>query len=197
MAMASPKREFRGVWIQTAFQTHYKNMDGPALKKYFTDMLDSFEDAGFNAVVFQVRPTADAFYKSDLEPWSRFLTGERGKDPAFDWDPMEFLIEECHKRFMEFHAWINPYRVTCTSSERLPSNHMYYKESDRFVKFDGKIYFDPGQPQNRVYIKEIVNDIVRRYDIDAIHFDDYFYPYPVKGKTFNDDAGFALYGQKM
>lgn len=196
-AMASPKREFRGVWIQTAFQTHYKNMDGPALKKYFTDMLDSFEDAGFNAVVFQVRPTADAFYKSDLEPWSRFLTGERGKDPAFDWDPMEFLIEECHKRFMEFHAWINPYRVTCTSSERLPSNHMYYKESDRFVKFDGKIYFDPGQPQNRVYIKEIVNDIVRRYDIDAIHFDDYFYPYPVKGKTFNDDASFALYGQKM
>ena len=193
----APKREFRGVWVQTAFQEHYQQKSEADLRRYFTEMLDCFKDAGFNALIFQVRPSADAFFKSEKEPWSRFLTGERGKSLNTNWDPMEFLINECHNRNIEFHAWINPYRVTVSSSETLPKNHLYYREKERFVKYEGKIYFDPGMPQNRTYIKEIVEDIVTRYDVDAIHMDDYFYPYPVKGREFNDNHSFALYGKKM
>ena len=123
----APKREFRGVWVQTAFQEHYQQKSEADLRRYFTEMLDCFKDAGFNALIFQVRPSADAFFKSEKEPWSRFLTGERGKSLNSNWDPMEFLINECHNRNIEFHAWINPYRVTVSSSETLPKNHLYYR----------------------------------------------------------------------
>ena len=106
------KREFRGAWIQTAFQERFIRMDALQAQKHLIEILDNLKTSGFNAVIFQVRPSADAFYQSDMEPWSRFLTGKRGLRPNQEWDPMAFMIVECHKRNMEFHACINPYRVT-------------------------------------------------------------------------------------
>ena len=196
-AQDAPKREFRGAWLQTAFQDRYVNQSAEENKKFLIESLDKLKNAGINAVLFQVRPSADAFYNSEIEPTSRFWTGVQGVKPNQQWDPMEFLIEECHKRCMEFHAWINPYRVTISKNEKLSANHIYNKNPDWFVRFNDRLYFDPGLPQSRTYIREVIKDIVTRYDIDAIHFDDYFYPYPVKGKIFNDNKSFAAYGAKM
>lgn len=191
-----PKREFRGAWLQTVYQDGFKKRTTEQNKAYLREQLDRLHLAGINAVLFQVRPSADAFYKSDIEPWSRFLT-DAGKAPAPFWDPLEFMVEECHARGMELHAWINPYRVTTSSKDVLPKGHLYHKHPERFIRFDNKIYFDPGRPENREHIAKVVTDIVRRYDIDGIHFDDYFYPYPVKGRKFNDDASFRKYGKGM
>lgn len=196
-AQEAPKREFRGAWLQTVYQEQFAKMDRGTMQKYLCDMLDKLQDVGINAIVFQVRPSSDAFYASKIEPWSRHLTGRQGKAPASGWDPMEFLIEECHKRNMEFHAWLNPYRVTTSKNELLTMNHIYHKNPEWFVEYDGKIYFDPGLPQSRRHIRKVVADIVSRYDVDAIHMDDYFYPYPVKGLEFPDDASFAAYHKQM
>lgn len=152
--------------------------------------------AGVNAVIFQVRPTADAFYISSIEPWSVYLTGENGKAPAEIWDPLEFMIDECHSRGMELHAWLNPYR-SVTTAEKVQSSHLTRTEPERFIVFSKRYYFDPGMPENRKLINDVVSDIVSRYDVDAIHMDDYFYPYPVKGVRFNDDKSFARYGKGM
>lgn len=191
------KREFRGAWLQTVYQGQYASMSKNEMQRYFTDLLDRLERAGINALVFQVRPSADTFYPSKLEPWSKFLTGRQGKAPVPNWDPMAFLIEECHKRNMEFHAWLNPYRVTTSKNEVLTFNHIYHQHPEWFVEYDGKTYFDPGLPQSRKHIREVVKDIVTRYDVDAIHMDDYFYPYPVNGVPFPDDASFRAYHKKM
>ncbi|MDE5675195.1 MAG: family 10 glycosylhydrolase, partial [Muribaculaceae bacterium] len=126
------------------------------------------------------------------------LTGKRGKAPVPEWDPMEFAIEEAHKRGMEFHAWLNPYRVTSNAKEVLPANHLSKKEPYRFVKFNGQTFFDPAYKENRDHICKIVDDIVSRYDIDGIHIDDYFYPYPANGKKFQgDDASYRKFGNGM
>lgn len=189
----TPKREFRGVWISTAWQEQYKNMSVPQLKNYFTAMLDSLQNYHVNAVIFQARPCADAFYVSDIEPWSRHFTGEQGKAPDILFDPMEFLIEEAHKRNMEFHAWLNPYRVTTSENEILHPSHIYHRHPDWFIRYGNQIYFDPGLPESRAHICQVVQDIVTRYDIDAIHMDDYFYPYPISGIPFPDDYSFNRY----
>lgn len=188
------KREFRGVWIHTVQQSQYKTMTPIEMQRYFIDMLNQFQQAGINALVFQVRPQADAFYKSNLEPWSRFLTGEQGLEPNPEWDPMAFLIRECHARNIEFHAWLNPYRVTNSENEKLSENHIYWKHPEWFVKYGKQIYFDPGMPECRNYIRQVVKDIVTRYNVDAIHMDDYFYPYPISGEVFPDDETFRAYG---
>lgn len=193
---SSPKREFRGAWLHTVYQGQYKSMGTEGCKKYLIAQLDSLRDMGINAVLFQVRPQADAFYDSKLEPWSRFLTDD-GKAPTPYWDPLEFMVEECHKRGMELHAWLNPYRVTSSAKQTLPAGHIYHKHPERFVRYDGKLYFNPAIPENRKFICEVVGDIVSRYDIDAIHFDDYFYPYPVAGKEFPDAKEFDKYGKGM
>lgn len=189
-----PKREFRGAWIQTAWQGQYKTMNSTQMKAYFSNMLDKFQSAGINAVIFQVRPQADAFYYSELEPWSSFLTGTQGKPMADGFDPLTFLVDECHKRNMELHAWLNPYRVSLSENQVLTKNHIYYQYPDRFVKYGTQIFFDPGIPANREFICKVVKDIVKRYNVDAIHMDDYFYPYPIAGKPFPDDRSFATYG---
>jgi len=189
------KREFRGVWIQTVFQSEYALMSDDEMKADFISKLDVLSDCGFNALVFQVRSEADAWYESEFEPWSRFCTGLQGKPRAFD--PMSFLIRECHNRGMEFHAWINPYRAGASGISPLSQDHIYYKHPDWFVLYNNKLYFDPGNPQCAKYICKIVYDIVGRYDIDAIHLDDYFYPYPIKGIPFPDDKSFELYGKKF
>ena len=195
---ANPKREFRGAWLHVIGQSQYQNMGTNRAKQYIQQQLDKLQAAGCNAVIFQVRPTADALYKSDLEPWSAWLTGTRGKAPDPDWDPMEFTIQEAHNRGMEFHAWLNPYRVTSSAKEVLPASHMSKKHPERFVKFNGQTFFDPAYPENRDFICRVVEDIVSRYDVDAIHIDDYFYPYPANGKKFNaDDASYAKFGKGM
>lgn len=195
-----PKREFRGAWLHTVFQDQYLKQSTEQNKTYLAAQLDSLERAGVNAILWQVRPCADAFYKSNLEPWSRFLT-DGGKAPSPYWDPLQFMIDECHKRGMELHAWLNPYRVTATKNHNnsLPESHVYHREKDRFVIYDGdgKLYFDPGLPENRKFITDVVMDIIKNYDVDAIHFDDYFYPYPAAGKDFPDDKSYAKYGDGM
>ena len=188
------KREFRGAWIQTAFQGEYKDMTPARMKKDFIRKLNYLQACGINAIIFQVRPEADAFYKSDIEPWSRFFTGEQGVAPAGEFDPMAFLIQECHKRNMEFHAWLNPYRASTAGNTRFADSHIYHKHPEWFVTYNKQILFDPGLPESRQFICRVVRDIVGRYDVDAIHMDDYFYPYPIKGKDFPDDASFARYG---
>lgn len=193
----NPKREFRGAWLQTVYQSQYARQSTAENKKYLSELLDRLQEAGINAVIFQVRPSADAFYESKIEPWSRFLTGTAGKAPQPMWDPLAFMVEECHARGMELHAWLNPYRVTTSKNEKLPRGHIYYKHPERFVTYDGKVYFDPGIPENRKYIARVVDDIVSRYDVDAIHFDDYFYPYPVAKRQFPDDKSYKKYGKGM
>lgn len=194
----NPKREFRGAWLHVIGQTQWQGKSTEQAKRYIEDQFQKLQDAGCNAVIFQVRPTADAVYRSEIEPWSAWLTGKRGKAPVPEWDPMEFAIEEAHKRGMEFHAWLNPYRVTSNAKEVLPADHLSKKEPYRFVKFNGQTFFDPAYKENRDHICKIVDDIVSRYDIDGIHIDDYFYPYPANGKKFQgDDASYRKFGNGM
>lgn len=190
---AYPKREFRAAWIQSV-NGQFRGMPTEKLKQNLIGQLNSLQKAGINAIIFQVRPEADALYASRLEPWSRFLTGVQGKAPEPYWDPMQFMIDECHKRGMEFHAWINPYRTKTTLKSELAPNHVYNIHPEWLVTYGDQLYFDPALPESRRHICMVVSDIVSRYDVDAIHMDDYFYPYPIKGKDFPDDASFARFG---
>src|SRR5690554_6351207 len=193
-AEGAPKHEFRGAWVQTVGQSRYRQMNSAAMKHYLSEMVRKFDEAGINAVIFQIRPEADAFYKSDLEPWSRFLSGTQGVAPDDpDFDPLAYIIDECHKRGMELHAWLNPYRAKANVNNNLAPGHIYWTYPDRFVQYGTQLYFDPGLPENRGFVCEVVRDIVTRYDVDAIHMDDYFYPYPVAGEPFPDDRSFNLY----
>lgn len=188
-----PKREFRGAWIQ-AVNGQFRGVPTEKLKQTLIDQLNSLQGAGINAIIFQVRPEADALYASNIEPWSRFLTGTQGKAPSPYWDPMQFMIDECHRRSMEFHAWVNPYRVKTSLNNTLAPGHIYTEHPEWFVTYNNQLHFDPALPESRNYICKVVADIVSRYDVDAIHMDDYFYPYPAKGADFPDDASFARYG---
>ena len=190
---AYPKREFRAAWIQSV-NGQFRGMPTEKLKQNLIGQLNSLQKAGINAIIFQVRPEADALYASRLEPWSRFLTGVQGKAPEPYWDPMQFMIDECHKRGMEFHAWINPYRTKTTLKSELAPNHVYNIHPEWFVTYGDQLYFAPALPERRRHICMVVSGIVSRYDVDAIHLDDYFYPYPFKGKDFPDDASFARFG---
>ncbi len=192
-----PKREFRGVWLHIVGNTQIRTMSEAQVKEMFIQTLDSLEQAGCNAVIFQVRPQADAFYPSHLEPWSRFLTGVQGQAPDPLWDPLQFMIEESHKRGMELHAWCNPYRVTSNDKEELAPDHLFFSNPDIFKRYGTQLYFDPGEPASREHTVSVIADIVRRYDVDAIHFDDYFYPYPVKYEEFHDDASFVKYAKEQ
>lgn len=191
-----PKREFRGAWLHTVFQDQYHRQTTEQNKAYLRQQFDRLHAAGVNTVIFQVRPQADAFYPSKLEPWSRFLS-DNGAAPEPFWDPLKFAIDEAHARGMELHAWLNPYRVTSSKNQTLPSNHIYHNHPEWFVRYDGKLYFDPALPESREFITNVVMDIVNRYDVDGIHFDDYFYPYPVKGVEFPDAKSYAKYGQGL
>lgn len=192
-AQRYPKREFRAAWIQTV-NGQFRGMPTEKVKQILIDQLNSLQGAGINAIIFQIRPEADALYASKLEPWSRFLTGVQGEVPNPYWDPMEFMIEECHKRGMEFHAWINPYRVKTTLKSQLAPGHIYNIHPEWFVKYGDQLFFDPALPESRRHICMVITDIVTRYDVDAIHMDDYFYPYPIKGQDFPDNESFARYG---
>ena len=192
---ALPKYEFRGAWMHIIGQKQYAQMTPEQTQEYLINQLDLLQRANCNAVIWQIRPQADAAYQSDLEPWTRWLTGEPGKAPQPVWDPLQFMIEQTHKRGMELHAWINPYRVTSSEEDKPAPGHIYYEHPECFLKYaDGKLYFDPGLPESRDFIDTVVRDILTRYDIDALHMDDYFYPYPVTGAEFPDTASYNAYG---
>ncbi|MDD4108715.1 MAG: family 10 glycosylhydrolase, partial [Prolixibacteraceae bacterium] len=142
----------------------------------------------------QVHPASDAFYPSALEPWTRYLTGVPGRAPEPFYDPLKFWIDECHRRGMELHAWLNPYRVALNANQPLASDHIVFRHPEWVVKYGSGLYFDPGLPQTREFVVAVVKDIVSRYDVDAIHFDDYFYPYPLQ-EDFPDTASFNFYNR--
>lgn len=197
LSEASPKREFRGGWIHVVGNNVIKTLPTDKVKSMIIEALDSLQSTGCNAVIFQVRPTADAFYISDIEPWSRYLSGEQGVAPNPLWDPLQFVIENAHSRGMEVHAWCNPYRVTLQESDTLCAEHIYFQHPDIFVKYGKQIYFNPTEPASKAHTVKVIRDIVRRYDIEAVHFDDYFYPYPIAGERFNDDASFKKYAKSQ
>lgn len=189
----NPKREFRGAWIQ-AVNGQFQNIGRDRMQSTLSSQLDDLKKDGINAIFFQVRVEGDALYPSQLEPWSRYLTGQQGMPPSPYWDPLQWMIEQCHARGMELHAWINPYRAKTKSTTELASNHEYARHPERFFSYDGLFLFDPGIPENRDYICQVACDIARRYDVDGIHIDDYFYPYPVAGLDIPDDASYNKYG---
>jgi len=192
------KTQFRGVWIATV-----RNLDWPSepglsvrrMKKEFVKQLDMLRELGMNAVIVQIRPVGDALYPSRLEPWSEFLTGVQGKAPPGSFDPLTFMIEETHKRCMEFHAWFNPYRgIRNMKSAVISKDHVYYQHPEWFVQYGDHVYFDPGMTPARIFVENVIADVVTRYDIDAVHFDDYYYPYRIEGQEFPDSMSFSLYG---
>ncbi len=192
------KREFRGVWIATVNNLDWPSdplSDNKTKEKELTDILDRLEELNFNAVIFQIRPLADALYISSTEPCSKFLTGTQGKCPEDGWDPLSLIINECHKRGMELHAWINPFRVLNNLKENLSDKNIALKHPEWTVTYDSKLYLDPGIPEVRTYLNQIVKEVVERYNVDAIHFDDYFYPYPVNKISFPDTSSFKLYNR--
>ena len=192
----NPKREFRGAWIQ-AVNGQFMNLGRDRMQAMLTSQLNDLQRDGINAIFFQVRVEGDALYPSLIEPWSRYLTGQQGTPPNPYWDPLQWMIDQCHARNMELHAWINPYRAKMKGTTALASTHEYARHPDRFFDYDGLFLFDPGRPENRDYICQVVRDIVSRYDVDGIHIDDYFYPYPVAGVPIPDDASYSVYGGGM
>jgi uncharacterized lipoprotein YddW (UPF0748 family) len=197
-AQKPPQYEFRAVWIATVENIDWPSKKGlPAeqQKEEFIRLLDMHKRNGMNAVVMQIRPVADAFYPSPFEPWSEYLTGAQGLPPTPYYDPLQFMIEETHKRGMEFHAWMNPYRaVFNVNRSSVAPSHVTRLYPQWFVTYGKTKYFDPGLPEVREHVNRVVRDLVERYDLDAIHFDDYFYPYHIAGKEFPDDVSYAKYG---
>lgn len=186
-----PKREFRGAWIQ-AVNGQFMGMNEAEMKGYLTTMLDNLQKVNVNAIIFQVRVEGDALYPSPHEPWSRYMMGQQGKNPG--WDPLAFMVAEAHKRNMELHAWINPYRARTKGTKSVAANHQSRLRPGNFIEYEGQLYFNPSLQENRDHICKVITDIVTRYDVDGLHIDDYFYPYPVNGKPFNDDKWFRSSG---
>lgn len=184
-ATAQTKREFRGAWIQCV-NGQFLGMTTEKMQSTLSFQLDELQKDGCNAIIFQVRPECDALYPSSLEPWSRFLTGQQGKAPSPYWDPLQWMVEQCHKRGMELHAWINPYRAKTKTTSLLASNHVAVRHPERVFSYDGQFIMNPALEENRIYICNVVADILRRYDVDGLHIDDYFYPYPAAGQTIPD-----------
>ena len=188
---------FRGAWIATV-----ANIDWPS-KEAVGDqemqqtemlfLLDSLYTLGINAIIFQVRPTADALYYSEYEPSSHWLTGKQGD--SLSWDPLKWTIREAHLRGMEVHVWLNPYRVNLATTDTsiLAAEHVFRQHPEWFWEYNKQWYFDPGLDVTREWICTIVQDIIERYDVQAIHMDDYFYPYPAGGKQIPDSESFAKY----
>jgi uncharacterized lipoprotein YddW (UPF0748 family) len=190
MMYGQPKREFRGAWIQCV-NGQFKGMGTEKMQQTLSYQLDELQKDGCNVIIFQVRPECDALYESNLEPWSYYLTGEQGRAPIPYWDPLAWMVEQCHQRGMELHAWINPYRAKTKTPHTNASNHVVVQHPERCFEYDGLTLLNPAYRENRDYICDVVRDIVQRYDVDGLHIDDYFYPYPVPGVPIPDAAQHA------
>lgn len=190
--MAQNKREFRGAWIQCV-NGQYLGKSTQQIQSMLTKQLDELQKDGVNAIIFQVRAECDALYQSDLEPWSKFLTGVQGKAPSPYWDPLEWMVEQCHQRGMEIHAWINPYRAKhgSTSFSQVSSQSVVKKHPNLCFNYDNLVLLNPALQEAADYTCQVAADIVSRYDIDGFHIDDYFYPYPVAGKQIPDQQMYA------
>ncbi|MFE7661404.1 glycoside hydrolase family 10 protein [Streptomyces celluloflavus] len=191
-----PRRDVRGMWLATVANLDWPSRPGLPPAAQQAELLARFDAAvahRLNAVFFQVRPTADALWPSRYEPWAECLTGQQGRDPG--WDPLGFAVREAHRRGLELHAWCNPYRVANhTDPGRLVPGHPARRHPGWALPYGGKLYYNPGLPEVRRFVQDAMLDAVRRYAVDGIHFDDYFYPYPVAGQTFDDDAAYAAHG---
>ncbi|MDT9692948.1 family 10 glycosylhydrolase [Streptomyces sp. P9(2023)] len=193
---AAAARAFRGMWIATVFNRDWPSRAGlqpEAQRAELLAHLDRAVERRLNAVVLQVRPTADALWPSPHEPWAECLTGVQGRDPG--WDPLGTAVAEAHARGLELHAWFNPYRVANhTDPKRLAADHPARRHPEWIVPYGGKLHYNPGLPEVRRFVQDAMLDAVTRYAIDAVHWDDYFYPYPVAGQAFPDDEAYARYG---
>lgn len=200
-SLAQARPEFRGVWIATVDNIDWPsqgNFNTDSQKTEFIHLLDMHQRNGLNALIVQVRPCTDAFYPSQYEPWSEWLTGTQGKPPIPYYDPLAFMVTETHKRGMAFHAWMNPYRAEFNlSNSSISATHITKLHPEWFLTYGDKRYFDPGNKQAQQYVTAVVTDVVSRYNIDAIHFDDYFYPYRIPGKEFPDEASYQQFGKGM
>lgn len=194
----NPKREFRGVWVATVANIDWPSKPGLPVavqQQELLHLLDEHQQSGMNAIMFQIRPAADSYYAKSKEPWSKYLNGKQGKAPVPFYDPLEFAIIEAHKRGIELHAWFNPYRAAMNlNAAELAPDHIIKQHPEWFFSYAGKKLFNPGIPEARQYIVSVVLDVVRNYDIDGVHFDDYFYPYPETGQVVADDQQFRTYG---
>ncbi|GGX99529.1 hypothetical protein GCM10010324_52400 [Streptomyces hiroshimensis] len=190
------KREFRGMWIATVVNVDWPSKPGLSPERQQEELITLLEAAverRLNAVMLQIRPTADAFWPSPFEPWSQYLTGTQGRYPG--WDPLAFAVREAHRRRIELHGWFNPYRIANhTDLGRLVPTHPARIHPEWVVPYGGKLYYNPGLPEVRRFVQDAMLDAVSRYDLDGVHFDDYFYPYPVAGQRFDDDTAYARYG---
>ncbi|RRO18414.1 hypothetical protein EIL87_07650 [Saccharopolyspora rhizosphaerae] len=187
----------RGVWIASVANTDWPSRPGLSPEQQraeYRAVLDQAVANHLNAVFVQVRPTADAFWPSPWEPWSHWLTGQQGRDPGYD--PLRFLVDEAHQRGLEFHAWFNPYRVSMSDDPNsLVPAHPARLHPEWTFSYGGKLYYDPGVPQAREFVTTAIMDAVSRYDVDGVHLDDYFYPYPVEGAQLPDERTFASHNR--
>ena len=192
-----PKREFRAVWVATVANIDWPSKQGLSTAEQQEEViriLNHHKKSGMNAIILQVRPAADAIYNSSLEPWSRYLSGTQGVQPEPYYDPLKFWIDEAHERGMELHAWFNPYRIKQHLSDSLAEDHIIHKHPEWAFEYGDRLYFAPDRPEVWEFVKNVVVEVVRNYDIDAIHFDDYFYPYKIAGAEIPDEIAFKERG---
>jgi len=198
-----PAREFRAVWVATVGNINWPSKPGlpvGTMKAELEAILDKAQLLNLNAVIFQVRPACDALYRSDLEPWSEYLTGKQGVAPEGGFDPLAFAVTEAHRRGLELHAWFNPFRAQHHSTKSAPAaNHISKRRPDVVRRYGNYLWLDPGMPTARQHSLDVILDVVRRYDIDAVHFDDYFYPYAVNdgqgnNVPFPDESSYQMFG---
>ncbi|WP_273277651.1 glycoside hydrolase family 10 protein [Maribacter polysiphoniae] len=192
-----PKTEFRGAWVATVVNIDWPKNGADSIekkKKDFLEILEFYDAMNFNAIIVQVRAAGDAFYASEYAPWSRFLTSKEGTPPPNDFDYLAWMINESHERGIEFHAWLNPYRATFDlKTEILSPTHDFNLHPEWMVKYGKKYYYNPGLPEVQKRMVDVMTELVSNYDIDAVHFDDYFYPYKIKDETLKDSTTYTAY----
>lgn len=192
-----PKHELRAVWVATFHNIDWpsaKGLDARTQQREFQDLLNRQSQNGMNALFVQVRPSGDAFYQSNIVPWSEFLSGEQGISPGYD--PLKYMVVESHKRGMEFHAWMNPFRaISHKRFSSVAADNVALIRPEWCFDYGERTYLNPGIPEVRDYLVEVIMEVVKNYDVDGIHFDDYFYPYENAGDPFTGDlATFRRYG---
>ena len=191
--------ELRGVWVASVINIDWPSKKGLSVesqKREYIQILENVKKWNMNAVFVQVKPVGDAFYPSKYAPWSEYLTGTQGINPGYD--PLKFMVDEAHKRGIEFHAWFNPYRLTMNGGiEKLSSNNIGRKKPEWTVMYGGKLYLNPGIPEVNDYVVDSIMEVVKNYDIDGVHMDDYFYPYKVKGQEYPDSTQYKKYGRNF
>lgn len=197
--IAKERKEMRGIWVATVLNIDWPSKKGLSIesqKQEFIKILDNVKEWNMNAVFVQIKPVGDAFYPSKFSPWSEYLTGKQGENPGYD--PLKFMIEEAHKRNIEFHAWVNPYRLTMSGGiDKLSNDNIGKQRPDWTITYGGKLYLNPGIPEVNDYIVKSIMEVVENYDIDGVHMDDYFYPYKVKGEIYNDEEQYNKYGSNF